>query len=563
MKDSKDIQLHLDCDIDTLYEVFAGSTDEYLYVCDPTTNTIRYPKKMLEEFDLPSEIIKEPLPYWKKLVHKDDWEKFYDTNIASFSGQLPYHIVEFRAKNRKGEWVWLQCRGLVLEDEHKQPYIFGGYISNLGGRNKIDNTTGLFNKHEFHMRIEEWEKDSFSTAYGIIMLGIDNFKHINKLYERDYGDQILREVAQKMQSLLYYDAELYRLDGDTFGILVKDADKEKLYQLYQAIQLEYAYQKSYKGKKYYCTFSAGACFMPENGHRYSTIFQCLESAMLFSKRRGKNRITFFTSEIAEENSHYLAISELLRESVEQDCKDFYLVYQPQIDVKTNKIKGVEALLRWRNADYPIGPNEFIPILEENGLIHIVGRWVITQDLRTCKEWNKEFPDLTMSINISNKQVFPILPDGEDIFTFIEEQIESLQVDKHNVILEFTESSFAMDLKYLKEQMEMMRKEGINMAIDDFGVGYSSLGLLKGTPVNIVKLDKIFVDDILTSDFDANFIRLVSQLCHSSQIQLVQEGVETESQCAIIKELGPDYIQGFYFDRPQSKECIYDRYIKKA
>lgn len=562
MKEQTQNQLQLQCDLDTLYEVLSNSTDEYVYICDPITNTIRYPQKMLEEFDLPQEIITDPLPHWEKIVHPDDWEKFYETNIASFDGRLPYHIVEFRAKNRKGEWVWLQCRGIVLENEQKQPYIFGGYLSNLGRRNKVDNTTGLLNKHEFHMRIDEWLEFK-DHSFGLLLLGIDNFKHINKLYEREFGDQILREVAQKIQSLLYYDAEIYRLDSDTFGILVKDADKEKLYQLYQTIQSEYAYQKSYKGKKYYCTFSGGACFAPQDGDRYAYLFSCLENAMLCSKRRGKNRMSFFSKEIAEENNYYLQLSELLRESVEQDCKDFYLVYQPQIDVKTSKIKGVEALLRWKNAQFSIGPNEFIPILEENGLIHAVGRWVITQALQTCKEWNREFPELTMSINISNKQVFPILPDGEDIFTYIEQQIQRLGVNKQNVILEFTESSFAMDLVYLKEQMEMMRREGINMAIDDFGVGYSSLGLLKGTPVNIVKLDKVFVDDIVDSEFDANFIRLVSELCHSSKIQLVQEGVETEKQCAIIKTLGPDIIQGFYFDRPQSKQHIYEHYIQKA
>lgn len=562
MKEQTQNQLHLQCDMDTLYEVLSNSTDEYVYICDPITNTIRYPQKMLEEFDLPQEIITDPLPHWKKIIHPDDWEKFYETNMASFGGTLSYHIVEFRAKNRKGEWVWLQCRGIVLENEHKQPYIFGGYLSNLGRRNKVDNTTGLLNKHEFHMRIDEW-LESKDHSFGLLLLGIDNFKHINKLYEREFGDQILREVAQKIQSLLYYDAEIYRLDSDTFGILVKDADKEKLYQIYLTIQSEYAYQKSYKGKKYYCTFSAGACFAPLDGDRYALLFSCLENAMLCSKRRGKNRMSFFSKEIAEENNHYLLLSELLRESVEQDCKDFYLVYQPQIDVKTSRIKGVEALLRWKNEQFSIGPNEFIPILEENGLIHEVGRWVITQALQTCKEWNQEFPELTMSINISNKQVFPILPDGEDIFTYIEQQIQQFKVNKQNVILEFTESSFAMDLAYLKEQMEMMRREGINMAIDDFGVGYSSLGLLKGTPVNIVKLDKVFVDDIVDSEFDANFIRLVSELCHSSKIQLVQEGVETEKQCAIIKTLGPDIIQGFYFDRPQSKQHIYERYIQKA
>lgn len=562
MRDEEKMVMHLECDAGTLYEVLADSTDEYAWVCNPKESIIRYPAKMLEEFALPGEVVKDPLIYWKDIIHPDDWDKFNTTNIMSFSGQLPYHIVEYRAKNRKGEWVWLQCRGIALPGEEAGiPSLFAGYISNLGRRNKIDNHTGLLNKYEFNIQINNWLKEKKYSSFAVIMLGIDNFKNINELYDRVLGDQILREIAQKLQSLLFYDAEIYRLDGDVFGILMKEADIEKIQKLYEHIQSQFSAQQYYKGMKYYCTFSAGACIAPQDGDSFAQIYQCMENAMNYSKRRGKNKLTMYSEEIAHENNRIFEMMVLLRESIERDFKDFYLVYQPQISTKDNKIKGVEALLRWSNEKYPnVGPVEFIPILEESGLIDQVGRWVIKQAVLTCKEWNQYNPDLAMSVNISNKQIFPIADTKDDIFAYITEVLQEEQIHPDNLILEFTESSFASDVEYLKEKMQKMRKLGVNIAIDDFGVGYSSLGLLKGTPVNVVKLDKVFVDGITDTDFDANFIRFVSELCHSTNIQIVQEGVETKSQCQLIQQLGPDYIQGFYFDRPKVKEEIFERYL---
>lgn len=562
MNEKEKVIMHLTCDASMLYEVLADSTDEYVWVCNPNEGIIRYPAKMLEEFALPGEVVKDPLIYWKDIIHPDDWDKFRITNELSFSGKLPYHIVEYRAKNRKGEWVWLQCRGIAVPGKDADvPSLFAGYISNLGRRNKIDNHTGLFNQYEFHKQINNWLKEKKYPSFAIMMLGIDNFKNINELYDRVLGDQILREIAQKLQSLLFYDAEIYRLDGDVFGILMKEADVAKVKQLFVHIQSRFSSQQYYKGVKYYCTFSAGACIAPQDGETFAILYQCLENAMNYAKRHGKNRLILYSEKIAHENNRIFEMMELLRESIECDFRDFYLMYQPQISTKDNKIKGVEALLRWHNEKYPnVGPAEFVPILEESGLIDVVGRWVLKQACLTCKEWNQYDSELKMSVNISYKQIFPIVDAKDDIFTYVTNILKEVQVDPNNLVLEFTESSFAPDVEYLKQKMQEMRELGVGIAIDDFGVGYSSLGLLKGTPVNVVKLDKVFVDGITDTNFDANFIRFVSELCHSTNIQLVQEGVETESQCQLIQQLGPDYIQGFYFDRPKKKEEIFECYI---
>lgn len=563
MNSTKKFMAALPCDTDTLYNLFAGATEEYAWICDPQAGLIRYSPKMLEEFNLPSEIVKDPLTYWEDLVHKDDWQKFYDSNMHSFNGELIHHIVEFRAKNRKNEWIWLQCRGTMLLNQDGKPHLFGGYISNMGRRNKIDFQTGLFNKYEFRRQIEKWLTEKKYQTFGVMILGVDDFKNIVQMRDREFGDEVLREIAQKLQSVASCDTEVYRLDGDEFGLLFKETSRQTMLEFYQRVQNQFRKQQEFRGGKYFCTLSGGGCLMPDDGESYSELSHGAEASMHYAKRRKKNSFCFYSPDILAANDLFSSLMENLRESIENNFAGFFLVYQPQVDAKTGVLKGLEALLRWNCEKFPsIGPMKFIPVLEESGMILPLGRWIIEEAVKTCCEWNRYDPNLTMSINLSNHQIFSHIDSEEDIFSYISHVLHKEGVNKQNIILELTESSVVSNIQYLTEKMKEIRAHGVRIAIDDFGTGYSSLGILKKMPADFVKLDKIFLDEIETShnDFDSTFIRLVTNLCHSVGISVVQEGVETESQCCLIRNLGPDYIQGYYFSKPRTKQEIYDHYI---
>ncbi len=542
---------------DLLYSALVDSTDDYLYVCNMKTNTFRYPKAMVEEFDLPEEIIENAAAVWGARVHERDKMAFLESNQEITDGRTQSHCVEYRAKNRKGEWVWLRCRGHLELDQDGEPELFAGFITNLGKKNKIDHMTGLFNKLVFEEEIKRQMENRPSDSIGIMVFGIDDFRHVNDLYDRSFGDEVIRITSQKMQAFLPHNASIYRLDSDEFGVVMPNAEKKDLQKYYNAIRNEFKYQQEYDGKKYYCTLSAGCVFYPEDGTQYALLMKYAGYSLEFSKSSGKNCVTFFSKNILLKKERSLEITELLRESLENNFKDFKLYYQPQVRASDGKIIGAEALARWSCPKYgAVSPMEFIPLLEESGLIIPVGKWLFEQAVKQCAEWVKIKPDFTMSINLSYLQL-----KDESFLQFIKELLGYEGIGAENIIVELTESYLAQSGSSVQSIFRELRQMGIRIAMDDFGTGYSSLEILKQSPSDIVKIDKTFIKDIKNSNFDATFIRFIVELCHDVNIRVCLEGVETQDEYTIVHSMNLDMIQGYLFGRPVSGMDFYRQYLK--
>ena len=542
-------------DISRVYKALAASTDEYIYICNLKKNMICYSLKIVEELDLPGQIISDPLPHWKKIIHPDDWDRFYETNIETMHGRSIYHIVEFRAKNRKGVWIWLQCRGTLLFDENGKPDFFAGFITNLGRRNKIDSQTGLLDQYEFERYIRSQIKKS-GVSMAVAILGIDNFKLINERYGRKFGDLILRAIAQKIQSTLTGNASLYRMDGDQFGLIVINTDQAELSAQFERLKEVFARQQMYEGNRYFCTLSGGCAFYPQDSNNYEDLFRFAEYALDHSKRSGKNTMTFFSAPVFKNSDRIFDISQLLRESIEQQFRGFSLVFQPQFEAETKQVKGMEALLRWHCDKYDnLSPAEFVPMMEKTGLIKPLGKWIFVRAVETAKRWMAVCPDLTVSINLSYVQF-----EEEGLESFIQETLQKIGVPYANIIIELTETSLASNFDNVERILRNLRALGIQIAIDDFGTGYSSLSILKELPINIVKIDRAFVKKIQNSRFDAIFIQYIVSLCHELGVKVCVEGVETADQYEIVKGLGVDSIQGFLFGRPLPEEDAQKLYL---
>ena len=545
-----------------LYDALASSTDEYLYVCNMKTATIRYTKAMLEEFDLPGEIVKDPINYWKKIIHKDDWERFYESNIQTFNGELNHHIVEYRAKNRRGEWVWLRCRGTVVKDDNGENSLFAGFISNLGRKNKVDHQTGLFNKFEFQNQIEAYVENTAVNSFGLMILGIDNFKNVNELYDREFGDKVLRVISQRISSLIPGHVSLYRLEGDEFGILLRGVKEEESLAFYQKIQHAFDRQQSIDGKKYSCTVSAGCSVYPRHGDNFLDLLRCAEYSLNYSKTHGKNRITVFSDNVLKSIEKKSVMTELLRESIEHDFEGFCLHYQPQVLSESGTLKGAEALLRWHCDRFgDVSPVEFIPLLEDSGLIRPVGKWVLQNAIKASKPWVARTPDFCISVNVSYLQLIQSGNEAvSDIVPFLQNLLEREQFPAENLIVELTETQIAQNIRDVRQSLDSLRQMGLRIAMDDFGTGYSSLGILKKVPIDVVKVDRTFISEIGKSEFDNVFIQFIVALCHQAGITVCQEGVETKGQYGVIKKLNADFIQGYYFGRPMPREDITRRYF---
>lgn len=544
-------------DKEHLFDALLYSTDDYIFVGNMKTGTFRYPPAMVEEFGLPGQIVENAAAFWGEIIHPHDEEGFLESNQDIADGRTEYHDIEYRARNVRGEWIWLRCRGKMIRDEQGVPNMFAGMITNLGRKDQIDHMTGLYNRFEFEGDAKKYLVDQEGTKeLGIMILDMDSFRNINDLYNRSFGDEILRVTAQKIAELLPYNARVYRLDGDEFGVLILNGNEDEALEIFNRIQQKFQKQQDYNGRKYYCTISGGYVSYPNDSDNYQELLKYANYSLEYSKAMGKNKITVFSLEILQRKEKKLNLTELLRESIEREYAGFSVSYQPQVDSVTKELYGAEALARWNCSVYGrVSPLEFIPILEQSGMIIQVGKWIFEKAVRQCREWRRLKSDFKMSINLSYLQLLE-----EDFVSFVDETMESLGVPYENITLELTESYLIEQDGMVHDMMECLQKKGIKVAMDDFGVGYSSLFELKNTPADIIKIDRAFVKGLTSDIFTGTFIRSITELCHNVGKRVCMEGVETQEEYDIVKDIGLDLIQGFYFGEPIVPEMFEKRYF---
>lgn len=285
-------------DKEHLYEALRASTDDYIFIGNMKNGVFRYTPEMVEEFGLPGEVVENAAKIWGRLVHPHDAHNFLESNRDIAEGRLEYHNIEYRAKNVRGEWVWLRCRGKMIRDENGEPDLFAGMMTNLGLKNQIDRLTGLHNRYIFEGNIKKYLVDEKrNEPLAVMILDMDSFKNINDLYNHSFGDEVLRIAAQKIASLLPSNAKVYRLEGDEFGILVSNGDAGECTRIFKKIQHAFAKQQEYNGKKYFCSLSAGTSLCPADADNYLDLLKYATYALETSKKAGKNKSTVFSQEI--------------------------------------------------------------------------------------------------------------------------------------------------------------------------------------------------------------------------------------------------------------------------
>lgn len=548
-------------DLAKIYRALEKTSDDYIFLGDIKKARFKYPKEFVEKFGFESEIVENPDVFWKKIIFKDDWNNFYQSTEKLLKGESDSQDIEFRAKDISGKYIWLGRKGTVIKNKNDEPMTFVGVISFLNRKNRIDNLTGLMKISEFYKKINEKIDNFQDKSFSIMVFGVDNFKQMNRTYSYEYGDKTLKRLASIIQYTLPDNIELYRLNGDNFGIIIENIEKEYLKELYSAIKenIVKVQLQLPKKERINLTISAGCAIYPKDGITYQELYKHVDYALLFAKKTGKNKITFFSNRVANKEVRQFGLMYFLKESISNNFDGFRLVYQPQICSSTHKIKGVEALLRWSCKRFgDISPLEFIPILEEDvNLMTQVGKWVLIQVIKDFKNLIKIYPDFIISINISCVQLL-----DENSVEELENIIIKNGFPKENICFEITESSTIVDISLGRNIYKKIKDSGIKIALDDFGTGYSSLGILKEFPVDLVKIDRSFGKNILNSTFDATFIKLISELCHSVGVEVCVEGIEEERELKLVKSMNVDYIQGYYFGKPQSKEEIIKNYLEK-
>ncbi|HGE7980931.1 TPA: phosphodiesterase PdcB [Clostridioides difficile] len=544
--------------IEIFFELLSQSTEDYIFFWDINRNKFKISSAIFDEFNLSKEIESDLVNCWSKIVYPDDVQIWKDDIQELLHGKKGEHNLEYRLINKYKEIVWISCRGKVYVSDDPKTIFLVGRIKKIGEKNKFDSITGTWNREQFEHRMNYLIKEKIYKNGAMFIMDIDNFKNINEKYGHSYGDKVLRAIATEVLEYLPKDVRLYRLDGDEFAFFYPMCTKETIEKIYEKIQMYTNTQHEIESNKYYCTVTAGVAMYPEDGDNYLDLFKHADIALDIAKISGKNRIKFFSQELYENKLKVISMQQKLRECVENNFNDFELFFQPQVNAVTKEVIGAEVLLRWHSSTYgEVSPVEFIPILEQSNLIIPVGKWIIKEAVKQCKEWHKINPDFKISVNVSYIQL------KEDFFRdFIVECLVEYQLRPEFLILELTENCWIPDINLLNDKFISLKGIGVYIAIDDFGTGYSSLNYLKELSVNIIKIERSFVKNITYNSYEYTFLEYIIKLAHIINLKVCVEGIESYEEYDIVKSLGVDIIQGFLFGRPVSASEFYKFQLSK-
>ena len=422
-----------------------------------------------------------------------------------------------------------------------------------------DHLTGLPNRVLFNEELLRAlaKVERHKRPAGLFVLDLDRFKVINDTLGHQFGDRVLQETARRLQSCVRESDILARLGGDEFVVLLEEFGEEaNLTEIARKLLAAVTGLGSIDGREIGLSVSIGICSAPNDGRDAKTLFANADIAMYRAKELGRNNYCFYSSEMHTYTLEKLSLEASLRHALERG--EFRIHYQPKIDIESGAITGVEALLRWQHPEHGlVGPDKFIPLAEATGLIVPIGLWTLREACERGKAWqNLGLQRFSIAVNLSATQF-----RQDDLVPQLAEILKSTGFDPKYLELEITEMVVMQDPDKVVTKLEELRRMGVRLAIDDFGIGYSSLGYLKRFPIDSLKVDRSFVRDLAHSSDDVAITRAVIAMAHSLGMNVVAEGVELKEQFDVLRKEGCDEFQG-WLCRPALAEDDLLRFIRE-
>ena len=420
---------------------------------------------------------------------------------------------------------------------------------------RIDALTNIGNRYHLNEQIGKLiaDRSRRKQEFYLLFIDIDNFKSINDSLGHDIGDEVLIKVADILRNLLHMDDDIARIGGDEFIILVNSiSTDEKLERVIETIAENINSNIIVDSNRLNLTASIGIAKYPEDGASLASLLQRGDIALFKAKELGKNRHVYFDPKMLDEALYLIELNKDMSTGLENE--EYELYYQPQVDIKTNKIVGAEALIRWNKDGKQISPVEFIPVAEKTGFIVELGWWIITDALKEKLIWETKGLDLTISINIAAKQFA-----DENFYDNFKFYVNKFKVNPNEIILEITEYIFLYGEEVLMETFNNLKSMGVSISLDDFGTGYSSLSYIKHFPIDTIKIDKSFIDDY-KSEAGAVFLETIISMSINLEIDLVAEGVEEEDQLDFLSKRHCKKYQGYLCSKPVPSKAFQKLYL---
>ncbi|MDD1015315.1 EAL domain-containing protein [Pseudomonas sp. TNT2022 ID1025] len=457
--------------------------------------------------------------------------------------QLP--LIKGHEKNELG--VWVNTANQLLASIERNTHLRHEAENSLLRMAQYDFLTGLPNRQQLQQQLDKILVDAgrLQRRVAVLCVGLDDFKGINEQFSYQAGDQLLLALADRLRAHSGRLGALARLGGDQFALV--QADIEQPYEAAELAQsilddLEAPFALDHQEIRLRATI--GITLFPEDGDSTEKLLQKAEQTMTLAKARSRNRYQFYIASVDSEMRRRRELEKDLREALSRN--QLFLVYQPQISYRDHRVVGVEALLRWQHPELGmVPPDQFIPLAEQNGNIISIGEWVLDQACRQLRDWHDQgFSELRMAVNLSTVQLH-----HNELPRVVNNLLQIYRLPPRSLELEVTETGLMEDISTAAQHLLSLRRSGALIAIDDFGTGYSSLSYLKSLPLDKIKIDKSFVQDLLDDDDDATIVRAIIQLGKSLGMQVIAEGVETAEQEAYIIAQGCHEGQGYHYSKP--------------
>ena len=521
-------------------EAILENTGCGILVVDYNTRSILYTNQKLK--DLFSHTI--AAGNLEELVFGEEEEKkthYYDE---------VYYVEEERWLDvHKTEIDWVDGRrvGLCTLYDITDKKLYQKKIENQANN---DFLTGLYNRMRCEQDLGRYiaKAQAVNCEGALLYIDLDDFKHINDGLGHPYGDVLLKAISHSLQRIEGIEKSCYRMGCDEFIVIISEAVYPQMERILRDIDSIFSKPWFLKGEDYYCTMSMGITCFPSDGNSVDDLIRKADMALMTAKRRGKNCVEYYNDKDQASTYRRLDMEKNMRTAAMNACKEFEVYYQPIVAVQEDGTPccGAEALVRWNSSVLGfVSPEDFIPLAEYLGLINPIGEFVLEQAAKRCKYWNDMgHPNYKVNVNLSVVQLLQ-----NDIIKKIKKVLDETRINPRNLTLEVTESLAINDMEHMKRILSEIKSLGVKVALDDFGTGYSSLNHIREMPIDVIKIDRCFIEHLGEDDFSDAFVKMVNELANTIGVKVCVEGVETKLQLDVASDMKVSMIQGYYFGKP--------------
>ncbi|MBN2782903.1 MAG: EAL domain-containing protein, partial [Campylobacterales bacterium] len=551
----------LDASKQRLNLALEGSSDG-LWDWNLITNEVYFSPRYKEMLGYKDSELENSFESWKNLLYPEQLDRaltFLESFLASDDTNYEQ---KFKLKTKNGEYIPILARAKkVLNKDGKAIRLIGTHVD-LSELTKVqekllyqaqhDALTNLPNRVLFLDRLQQGIKKArrYENKIAILFLDLDHFKEINDTLGHDAGDKLLIKISQILKKHIRLSDTVSRFGGDEFAIIVDEIkDDSIVIDIVKKIIDDVNMPHIIDGKEFINTFSIGIAIYPNDGNDAPTLLKNADLAMYKAKNSGRNAYTFYTEDMTQKALERIFIESNLRNAINNNLLEIY--YQPQIDSQTNKIIGLEASVRWFHDGQYIPPSIFIPTAENIGLIAEIDIYVMKKVLNQIKEWKKSGinpPIIAMNLSVIDLK-------NNNYIDILREQLILTDCKTSDIEFEITETQLMNDSNESLKVLNIIKDLGVKISIDDFGTGYSSLSYIKKLPIDKIKIDKSFIDDITYDVDDQEIVKTVVSMARNMNLKVIAEGVESHEQVKMLSKLNCTEIQGYFYYKPMDKESV--------